>query len=477
MKLRALSVFLLVSFLLPCASGDDTAIPLGKSWRCAAAIDKGQLAAEFFQAAFDDSSWRVIDVIPGKAPFRERYIFYRKRVSVPAEWEGKPIGLFFQGVDDDAIVYVNGQEVGENHGWDVPFDVDVSKAIRIGEENVIAVLCENTDGPGGIWQPVSIGPMDGAGEDEQGLLAELHDLPWRIVFETNRDGNWELYLMDADGSEPVNVTRTSDLDEMYPHCSPDGTKICFVVDEWRDTSRGKRKFRDVYYMGIDGSGRIRVAENARQPCWSPDGTKIAFSLGESRDYTTRDYATRGIFVYDLATKTTTQVPNRNVEHAYNTAWSPDGKWFAFTVHKAMGFGHAILAMDSEGKRVYPLKAPGCRADWSHDGTKLAWVLNDQTIAVGDFDATRCVKGAPMPVPLGDEYHAVQSKVKSQKTYHPDWSPDSRYIAFSLGSGKEQVGEKGNWDICITRSTGGSWVALTKSQGANKEPDWCVPPKR
>src|SRR5438105_4067859 len=68
-------------------------------------------------------------------------------------------------------------------------------------------------------------------EGSSDLLAELRSYPHKIVYETNRDGNWELYLCDADGSHPVNLTRTPDVDELYPKPSPDGSKICFVADE------------------------------------------------------------------------------------------------------------------------------------------------------------------------------------------------------------------------------------------------------
>ena len=71
----------------------------------------------------------------------------------------------------------------------------------------------------------------------------LGEIPFKILFETYRqtDGryNWELFQMDADGSNAINLTRTPDLDEMYPHASPDGTKISFVVDE----GTGRRKTR------------------------------------------------------------------------------------------------------------------------------------------------------------------------------------------------------------------------------------------
>src|SRR5947209_12948601 len=103
-------------------------------------------------------------------------------------------------------------------------------------------------------------------EGSRDLLAELKDYPHKIVYETNRDGNWELYLCNADGSHPVNLTRTPDVDELYPKPSPDGTKICFVTDEGKDEA----KVRNIYYMNSDGSGRTKVATNGREPCWSPD---------------------------------------------------------------------------------------------------------------------------------------------------------------------------------------------------------------
>ena len=50
---------------------------------------------------------------------------------------------------------------------------------------------------------------------------DLGAIPYKILYETYRDTdgklNWELYRMNADGSDQVNLTRTPDLDEMYPH--------------------------------------------------------------------------------------------------------------------------------------------------------------------------------------------------------------------------------------------------------------------
>src|SRR5438105_4814981 len=64
-------------------------------------------------------------------------------------------------------------------------------------------------------------------EPSEDLRAELKTYRHQIVHESNRDGNWELYLVHADGTHAVNLTRTPDVDELYPKPSPDGSHICF----------------------------------------------------------------------------------------------------------------------------------------------------------------------------------------------------------------------------------------------------------
>lgn len=64
-----------------------------------------------------------------------------------------------------------------------------------------------------------------------GLSAALTAVPYKIVYETWQDDNWELFVVDADGSDPTNLTNTPDAHELYPHASPDGGMVCFVCDE------------------------------------------------------------------------------------------------------------------------------------------------------------------------------------------------------------------------------------------------------
>jgi Tol biopolymer transport system component len=297
----------------------------------------------------------------------------------------------------------------------------------------------------------------------------LEKIPFKILYETYRetDGgeNWELYLINADGSHPVNLTGTPSVDEMYPHVSPDGSKICFVVD----AGRGRRKVRSVYYMNIDGTGRIKVADNARQPCWGPDSKSIAYLKAEYERYSTREYATSGLFIYDVQTRRHRQHPNRHLLHIYAICWSPDGNWFVGAIQGGIEYSDTILTFEADGTKLFDLErwgVKGCRPDFSPDGNRMTWGETDWNLCVGDFD-TR--DGTPRVTNIRD----VVNCQRRFKIYHVDFSPDGRYIAFSYGpsSGGQQVaGKARGWNICVADMTG-KWVQITTDGSHNKEPDW------
>jgi len=297
---------------------------------------------------------------------------------------------------------------------------------------------------------------------------DLNSIPYKIIYESFRftDGkeNWELYIVNADGSNQVNCTNTPDIDELYPRVSPDGTKICFVADE----GSGRDKVRSVYCMNIDGTDRMKIAHNARQPCWSPDSGTIAYLKAEFERYTTKDFATKGLFFYDMKTKKHTQHPNKKLYHLYNTSWSFDGDWFVATVHGGMGFGHAILAFEKDGMEVYDLTkyhVTGCRPDFSFDDKKITWGMTDWDLCIADIDTST---GKPI---VKDVRCLVQCN-KEDEIYHTDFSPDGKYVAFSFGpKAQEMVGGKAEkWNICVS-DLNGKWTFITTDGNHNKEPDW------
>jgi Tol biopolymer transport system component len=311
-------------------------------------------------------------------------------------------------------------------------------------------------------------------EGSKDLLAELKAYRHKIVYETNRDGNWELYLCNADGSNPVNLTRTPDVDELYPKPSPDGTKICFVADE----GKGDARVRNVYFMNTDGTGRTKVATNGREPCWSPDGTRIAYMKGEFEKHTYSDFATKGLFIYDLRTGQTQEHVNKKLHHLYTLNWSPDGNWFVATVHAGMGFDHGILAFEANGDKVFNLHLGGCRPNISPDGKKVCWGHGDYCAGVAELNLT-----GPTP-----KATIIQDVVESQdpiETYHVTWSPDMKYLTFTRGpkfKGKNLKGhlpefpgiEAPGWNVCVADARQKNrWVAITSDGKSCKQPSWVM----
>lgn len=90
----------------------------------------------------------------------------------------------------------------------------------------------------------------------------------QIAFVSTRDGNWEIYVMNADGSNLTPLTHNGGRNPVW---SPDGRHIAFVS--------GRDGNDEIYVMNADGSNQTRLTTNPaddHSPSWSPDGRQIAF---------------------------------------------------------------------------------------------------------------------------------------------------------------------------------------------------------
>ncbi len=95
----------------------------------------------------------------------------------------------------------------------------------------------------------------------------------KILFTSDRSGNLDIWVMNADGSNKTRLTISPERDEM-PAWSPDGRKIAYAS--------GPKFQRDIWIMNADGSNKTRITTDQQdefEPEWSPDGKKIVFSKG------------------------------------------------------------------------------------------------------------------------------------------------------------------------------------------------------
>lgn len=103
----------------------------------------------------------------------------------------------------------------------------------------------------------------------------------RIAFESSRDGDAEIYSMNADGTVETQLTSNNKFLDVFPAWSPDGTKITFSSNMAQDLNA-----LDVYVMNADGTGVTRLTAapgEDRGTSWTSDGQTIVFHTARFRD--------------------------------------------------------------------------------------------------------------------------------------------------------------------------------------------------
>jgi len=263
-----------------------------------------------------------------------------------------------------------------------------------------------------------------------------------IAFDSDRDGNWEIYAMSADGSTQRRLTDNRAADR-HASWSPDGSMLAFESD--RDGSW------EVYVMNKDGSGQRRLTFNTYDdnfPSWSPDGSRVAFS--SDRDGHVEAY------VMNLDGSNQRRITD-SVINAKVPFWSPDGSRIIIESDTDPNLGGdvdicTILLGGTNLVRLTASSDANGFPSWSPDGTQVLFDWNRMSISVMDSDGTH-QKTLSTPLYSVERQPAYEDR-------HARWSPDGTRIVF-------ETNRHGNWDVYSMRSDGSDQTRLTNSPGDDR----------
>ena len=197
----------------------------------------------------------------------------------------------------------------------------------------------------------------------------------RLVFNSDRDGDFKIYVMNADGSGVTRLTDSVGRDSQ-PRWSPDGQRIVFESDRDDPDPNDDERIFNIYVMNADGSEVTRLTDNPAwdfKPRWSPDGQRIAF--GSYRDDGDSD-----IYVMNADGSGEARLTD-SPAHDFGPKWSPDGQRIVFTSRRheredPNGIIWSLYVINADGSgetRLTDHSAIDIDADWSPNGRLIAFV--------------------------------------------------------------------------------------------------------
>ena len=271
----------------------------------------------------------------------------------------------------------------------------------------------------------------------------------RIFFSSNRDGDWDIYSMDANGDNLLQLTNHPASDR-FPGCSPDGRTIAFISERGID---------DLYVMDSDGSNVVRLTHDnfpEGRPSWTPDGTKFAFA---SLRFAVGNWE---IYAMDPDGNAPINLTNHKW-HDVRPSWSPDGSKMAFASYRTGGFNDPrhIFVMNADGTERRNLTADTALTDsfspaWSPEGRKIA------------FNSRR-----HFPDRTRDDIFTITADEKELeqltedgRSRSPVYSPDGTKIAYVSR-------RNGDYHIYLMDTNGRNAVKLTRTPPgrSNASPSW------
>ncbi len=274
----------------------------------------------------------------------------------------------------------------------------------------------------------------------------------RILFDSNRSGSDEIYVMDADGSSVRQLTNIGrkEVSSRVPDWSPDRGRIVFQ-------SNRTGPWGDLYVMDADGGNLRQLTDTPDTseggPAWSPDARRIAYNRAAIAEDGTRGRSQ--IWIVD-ADGSNARALTSGTSRNWYPAWSSDGSMLAFASDRDGDID--LYLMNADGTDVRQLtNAEGDDAGpaWSPDGREIA------------FDSMRDGNWELYLMAADGSNVRRLTHTPDRSEARPAWSPDGKRIAFNAG----KEGALDTYEICVVNADGSNQQCLTKNDSVDAHPDW------
>jgi Tol biopolymer transport system component len=283
----------------------------------------------------------------------------------------------------------------------------------------------------------------------------------RIVFVSDRSGSWQIYTMNPDGTDQVQVTNLAPTDDdgLAPTISPDGRKILFNYNGGEGP--------DLYVINLDGTGLQALTgdHGSLFGHWSPSGKKIAFATVSTR-------GTGVIAVMPADGTGKRKILTTDLWESVAPIYTPDGKQIVFQSQMG-GYVSAVWIMNNDGSHQRRLTAPalkGAASSVSPDGKHILLLNNlNSPPALPNENFVMNLNGSGLKriAPLSGFHHDLWA------TY----SPDGQKISFVSDRFSNDITEftYGTFDILTMDADGGNIVDILTGAGFCPNDGNCVDP--